>query len=628
MADQGTADVGRYQAIKLKDLGLKDVIIEHAGDLAAAVTDVGSGDREIVVPDGITISANLTVPANVTLSVRRDARVTIASGVTLTVNGEFSAPRGRVFFGDGSVVLAGGGDVFPEWWGAKGDGTTDSSTAVKNCVAAVRAGSTVKFRAGGVYLIDGTTDSGGGYPIGGSDVVIDARGAQIKKGSTSAGRLFQGAGLSRLRFIGGDWDLNRSAGSDGDNSAVFVGYRCDDCGFEGMSIHDSTENALLFRNCGRIAVRACTIKHIHNIGIEFFNYSDSNYTSNSFPSATAPDLEGGHRITDCSFIGIDDSSGAAENGCGVSGVSEDTNQPFDHVSVANNMFRDCRRGIWFEMTGDGTADGISIIGNTIVGDVAGAATYECKHGIGVSSCSNVVIKGNTIHNAGNFDPSGESVTVTSAIHVTSNATVQATKVVVEGNTILDDGSGNVTDYGIYVNRVTDCMVSNNLISGCSSEQLFINSSSSLVSNLHCQANQGAETERSWGQPILMQFGRDNVEGGVLYLYPTVGTETEICSPARGKLVGATIKLSTAILDNSMTFTPTVDGNEVGDLTIVCNSSSNTVQGVIKGSREVLDNADVQFLSKLRWKVVAPNVNPATIDVTGTLIIDAGWKPPV
>jgi len=104
--------------------------------LDAALTAIGSLKRTLVLtPGDWTITTNDTIPSNVLLVVQHGGSFDIADGVTLTINGPFTAGlyqvfswtgSGKVVFGDGAIDWA-----YPEWWGAVGDGTTDSSAAIQ-----------------------------------------------------------------------------------------------------------------------------------------------------------------------------------------------------------------------------------------------------------------------------------------------------------------------------------------------------------------------------------------------------------------------------------------------------------------------------------------------------------------
>ena len=73
------------------------------------------------------------------------------TGVTLTLNGTLLAPLSQVFIlqGTGAVVIGPNTPLkFPEWLGAKGDNSTDDTTAIQNTINSLGAnGGTVQFGA-------------------------------------------------------------------------------------------------------------------------------------------------------------------------------------------------------------------------------------------------------------------------------------------------------------------------------------------------------------------------------------------------------------------------------------------------------------------------------------------------
>lgn len=83
------------------------------------------------------VNANLTVRADVLAM--PGATIHVAAGRTLTLLGDFQAPVGRVFTGEGRVDMNRGRApaAHPEWWGAgRDDGAVDSLPALRACVAA------------------------------------------------------------------------------------------------------------------------------------------------------------------------------------------------------------------------------------------------------------------------------------------------------------------------------------------------------------------------------------------------------------------------------------------------------------------------------------------------------------
>ena len=117
--------------------------------LAAAVS--GFTDGTIFLPPGThNVTADLTIPAGVTLVFAGNAQVSVSSTFTLTISGPMEAPLDQIFSGVGSVVFDPvKGIVYPEWWGALKDGT-DAAAALQAAVDSV--GDTAAGRRGGTTV--------------------------------------------------------------------------------------------------------------------------------------------------------------------------------------------------------------------------------------------------------------------------------------------------------------------------------------------------------------------------------------------------------------------------------------------------------------------------------------------
>jgi hypothetical protein len=120
--------------------------------LAAAVACAGSNGAILVPPLTIaTLTANVSIPAGVTLwfatggSSGQPGSIALGN-FNLTINGRLQAPVQQIFIysGTGKVIL--GQDiapaVYPEWWGAVGDGATNDQAAIQNAWNASFTGST------------------------------------------------------------------------------------------------------------------------------------------------------------------------------------------------------------------------------------------------------------------------------------------------------------------------------------------------------------------------------------------------------------------------------------------------------------------------------------------------------
>ncbi len=106
----------------------------YENDLQDAIDDIGSTNTTLAYADSIPVTASLTVPSNIRLLQQGNGVLNISSGQVLTVaNGlGFEAPGDKcIFTGAGTVYFSASQPawVYPEWWGAVGDGTTDDSAA-------------------------------------------------------------------------------------------------------------------------------------------------------------------------------------------------------------------------------------------------------------------------------------------------------------------------------------------------------------------------------------------------------------------------------------------------------------------------------------------------------------------
>lgn len=116
-------------------------------DIAAAIEDIKSYQANtgtIYFPHGTyKLATNLTLPLGMTMNFERGASLTIATGITLTLNYE-PTESWQIFncVGTGKVVFAGGTvtQSNPVWWGDKPDDTTNCTAAIQAAITAAPAG--------------------------------------------------------------------------------------------------------------------------------------------------------------------------------------------------------------------------------------------------------------------------------------------------------------------------------------------------------------------------------------------------------------------------------------------------------------------------------------------------------
>lgn len=112
-----------------------DHLGNYGNSLATAVASIGASQRLLFVLIPTTVSANVTVPANITLYVLGSGLITVNSSVTLSINGPLVAERYQIFTGAGTVAGTPRIDwAYPEWFGALGDGTTYDDEAWQKTV--------------------------------------------------------------------------------------------------------------------------------------------------------------------------------------------------------------------------------------------------------------------------------------------------------------------------------------------------------------------------------------------------------------------------------------------------------------------------------------------------------------
>ena len=125
--------------------------------LAAAVTSIGPSNAVFVTSKQLAISSNLSIPSNIKLKFNRGGQLMIAKNAIVSINGPVDAGLERIFEGKGLVKFnkTAATKVYPQWWGAKGDGSTEDTQAVQKAINTVAStgGRNVIFSKG-IYLVN------------------------------------------------------------------------------------------------------------------------------------------------------------------------------------------------------------------------------------------------------------------------------------------------------------------------------------------------------------------------------------------------------------------------------------------------------------------------------------------
>jgi len=121
--------------------------------LADALTAYGSGPGTFTIGCPLLASANATFPANTTVKFERAGYLFCnTNGVTLSMAGPISAPLRAIFALSNGCIVAPSSNatatLYPQWWGVKGDGSTDNAANLQLAVTALSTGSTLYFPCG------------------------------------------------------------------------------------------------------------------------------------------------------------------------------------------------------------------------------------------------------------------------------------------------------------------------------------------------------------------------------------------------------------------------------------------------------------------------------------------------
>jgi hypothetical protein len=84
-----------------------------------------------------TLTTSESIPAGQFIEIEQGAIFDGAGTLTLDNPGQIiSSPTQQIFAEDFDVVFTNAGDRYPEWWGAKGDASTDDTTAIQSAIDA------------------------------------------------------------------------------------------------------------------------------------------------------------------------------------------------------------------------------------------------------------------------------------------------------------------------------------------------------------------------------------------------------------------------------------------------------------------------------------------------------------
>ena len=129
-------------------------VTDDWSSLNAATTSIGSANRTLVISVPLLITKGVSFPANISVVFERGGRL-IGNAGTEQVTFSAAPPQAGLYqiFQNLVVRYGFGGTIYPEWFGAIGDGTTNDRPAIQSAIDALVNRGVVKLAAK-YYAID------------------------------------------------------------------------------------------------------------------------------------------------------------------------------------------------------------------------------------------------------------------------------------------------------------------------------------------------------------------------------------------------------------------------------------------------------------------------------------------
>ena len=145
------------ESINVKWFGAKgDNTTDDYSVINSLLNYIGSDKVDIYLPKGTyIIGTNITISANVNLIFANGAILAPKTGVTITLNCGIQAGLYQIFGGSGTISGKSKIDkIYPQWFGAKGDGTTDDAAAIQSAIDYALTNEKVIYFPDGKYIVD------------------------------------------------------------------------------------------------------------------------------------------------------------------------------------------------------------------------------------------------------------------------------------------------------------------------------------------------------------------------------------------------------------------------------------------------------------------------------------------
>lgn len=358
-------------------------------------------------------------------------------------------------------------------FGANINGTDPDDDALENILSECAAGDIIVFPPDANYVFDAPSLTKG--------VTLFGPGAVFKKSATTTGHMFSvtdGELVDGLRVIGIEFDMNRTAFTDGNTVSPFFIVRGRRLLFYDIYVRDGIEEGLKLYTCQNVRVLHSRFENIRNNGIQFHLPS-----SDGFTGTRAKADASGLWVESCYFEDIDDGAFGTADGHGITLNGTDTTYRTRDVMIRGNFTRRCIRGIWGEFGGGASTKAARNI--IIEGNVVETSDF---FGIGLVAAEDSVIANNVVVDTGSQVPSPPTTSdETIGIIVSGDSFNDGARVVVKGNVVRDTRGGSAyMETGIVIRRGSGHTVKDNVVSGETTAKVSVDYSYVTASEIQGQ----------------------------------------------------------------------------------------------------------------------------------------------
>ena len=378
---------------------------DNSAAFKKVVTEFNNEIINLILTEGTYQVDHATeLPGNINVVFRKGAKLSLKKWSTFTIQGKIIAGQYQIFSSDDEICgKVCDYPIYPQWWGAKGDGVNDDSTAFQSAFYFL---GTLQNR-GQLYIPDGTYYLKSVFIYKGVSIRGESRNTILKAHETCGleDSIFCFRNAESVYIEGITFDGNKPIvqGSDLMGPPNLVLYQCKDVNIENNIFQHNYSDGIGLQGSDNIVIRNNQFIDL-DCGVCLMDYPSNNITvdQNYFDGAKKSEPISIYGTKPGYHNNITITNNTIKNHTEGSGILL---RAVKNVSIKNNVINNCATGIYCtSISYDGTEYGVynaNIKNNTIKNSV-----YE---GILIDNMNDSEVIGNTIDSSGTFSISTKKV---------------------------------------------------------------------------------------------------------------------------------------------------------------------------------------------------------------------------